>query len=206
MEYIKINTVQNRDQKGKIILNSLSKPHFGNIDLWHATEKIDGTNIRVECDIGYGYEIKGKTDNAELHPDLLKGIRNCFPDYGLINETFSKASKVVLYGEGYGPKVNNGGKYRKDHSFILFDVLIDNKWWLDYSKVKDIAEKLNIDVVPSLGYTTINAAIDFVRSSPQSLIADCIMEGLVLTPEPVMLFNDGTPIKCKVKVKDYKNM
>jgi len=204
MEYIKINTIQNRDVKGKIVLDSVSKPHFNNIKQWHATEKIDGTNIRIDCDIGSGYEIKGKTDNAELHPNLIDGIHNCFPDDGLINEVFLKASKVVLYGEGYGPKVNGGGKYRKDHSFILFDVLIDNKWWLDYSKIKDIAEKLSIDVVPSLGFMTLEEAISFVRTSPKSLIADCMMEGLVLAPEPIMLFNDGTPIKTKVKVRDYK--
>lgn len=204
MEYVKINTVQNRDQKGKIILDSISKPHFENIRVWHATEKIDGTNIRIDCDIGAGYEIKGKTDNADLHPMLIDGIHKCFPDERLIEDVFSKASKVVLYGEGYGPKINGGGKYRKDHSFILFDVLIDNKWWLDYSKVKDIAEKLNIDVVPSFGMMTIYSAVEFVKSEPKSLIADCVIEGLVLTPEPVMLFNNGTPIKTKIKVKDYK--
>jgi hypothetical protein len=78
MEYIKINTVQNRDKKGKIILNSVSKPHFDNIKWWHATEKIDGTNIRVICNIGSGYEIRGKTDNADLHPLVIEGIQNAF--------------------------------------------------------------------------------------------------------------------------------
>jgi len=203
-EYIKINTVQKRDEKSKkIILDTFSKPHFENIKIWRATEKIDGTNIRIDCGVGSGFEIKGKTDNANLHPALIDGIFNLFPDASIFDEVFPTASKVILYGEGYGPKINGGGKYRKDHSFILFDILIDSKWWLDYENIKDVAEKLNIDVVPTLGFMTIDDAISFVQTSPKSLIADCTMEGLVLVPDPVMLFNNGTPIKVKVKVKDY---
>jgi hypothetical protein len=147
---------------------------------------------------------KGKTEDSGLHPLVIQGVRNCFPNEELIDEVFSTASNVILYGEGYGPKVNGGGKYRKDHSFILFDVLINGKWWLDYSKVKDIAEKLSIDVVPSFGMMTTDEAINLVKTSPQSMIANCGIEGLVLTPEPVMLFNNGTPIKTKVKVRDYR--
>lgn len=37
-------------------------------------------------------------------------------------DAFPNATRVVLFGEGYGPKIQGcGGRYRKDVSFAIFD-------------------------------------------------------------------------------------
>ena len=54
MEYPKIQTLFMRDKKGLIIPDSNTRPEFEYLrkDLWECTEKIDGTNMRIEihCD------------------------------------------------------------------------------------------------------------------------------------------------------------
>jgi hypothetical protein len=50
--------------------------------------------------------------------------------------------KAVLYGEGYGAGIQKGGgQYRKVQAFCLFNVLVADKWWLDWSNVGDVAAK-----------------------------------------------------------------
>jgi len=71
-------------------------------------------------------------------------------------------TEVILFGEGYGGKIQNGGAYRSDVSFILFDVLIDNIW-LRRESVEDIAQAFGIDVVPIIGRGTIKEAVDIVK-------------------------------------------
>lgn len=50
MEYQKIQTLFKRDEKNVIIPTELTLPEFGYLKdcKWEATEKIDGTNMRVE--------------------------------------------------------------------------------------------------------------------------------------------------------------
>jgi len=67
---------------------------------------------------------------AQIPATLLDAINN------LINvEKFTSVftgqdlTKVTLYGEGYGSKIQNGGKYRVDNSFVLSDVQVCD-WWL----------------------------------------------------------------------------
>lgn len=39
-----------------------------------------------------------------------------------MSKAFPNASRVVLFGEGYGPKIQAcGSRYRKDVSFAIFD-------------------------------------------------------------------------------------
>ena len=70
---------------------------------------------------------------------------------------------VLLFGEGYGPKIQGGGKYREDQSFVLFDVKVGD-WWLNREAVDDVAEKLDIESVPVIGHGTLQDAIDIVSS------------------------------------------
>ncbi len=105
-EYHKIYSPFIRDEvTNKLKKGEWSRPEFGYIkDLtWYATEKIDGTNIRVMWD-GENVTINGKTDNAQLPTDLIVNIQNLFctiQKRGLFAEKF-KDKKVCFYGEGYG--------------------------------------------------------------------------------------------------------
>jgi hypothetical protein len=128
---------------------------------WIFTEKVDGTNIRIIWD-GHKVEVRGRTDRANLAPDLVKTLMNMFPEE-LMEQTFN-ANPAILFGEGYGPGIQKGGGlYRSDKSFILFDVFIGG-WWLQNHSVEEIAKSLGIDVVPIRFVNTLTEAIRFMAS------------------------------------------
>jgi ATP-dependent RNA circularization protein (DNA/RNA ligase family) len=207
LKYPKINTLWKRDENNKFVIlpGDYSKEEFKAISQWRVTEKIDGTNIRVIWDMATEDNIvfKGRTDKAQIPVFLLDSLKETFT-----KELFEKhfpESQVVLYGEGYGNKIQSvGKKYRKDNGFILFDAWIDG-WWIEQHNVKDIAKKLGIKDVPDLGIMSTEDIIDLVKSKPKSKESseELISEGVVVRSEPLMLFRDGTPIMWKLKVKDY---
>jgi len=167
---------------------------------WIFTEKIDGTNIRIIWD-GYSVEVRGRTDRANLAPDLVKTLFAMFPEE-LMEQTFG-ANPAILFGEGYGPGIQKGGgNYRSDKSFILFDVHIGG-WWLMRNSVEDIAKSLGIDVVPVGASCTLReaikdmAALDFI----DSMVAETPMniEGMVGTPKIPLFNRKGERVIVKLK-------
>ena len=208
MKYPKINTLWKRDEKNKfnIIEGDFSCPEFASICKWHITEKIDGTNIRViwNSQREDSPTFLGRTDEAQIPPFLLDKLKEIFTREKLLKH-FPDSELVVLYGEGYGNKIQSvGKKYRKDNSFIIFDANIGG-WWLEPHNVKDIAIKLNIDYVPELGIRTNKEIISLVKGSFRSSLAEDNLnaEGIVARSHPLMLFRDGSPIMWKLKTKDY---
>ena len=207
MKYPKINTIWKRDEsnKFKIIEGDFSKQEFANIKNWHITEKIDGTNIRVSFE-NNTIRFDGRTDEAQMPAHLYDALQKIFT-ISAMQQAFKEPvpCKVVLYGEGYGAKIQKGGGlYRKDAGFILFDAWIDG-WWLERDSVNDIADKLSIKSVPEFGIMDHESAIRIVQSRPNSLIAEepKVIEGIVARSHPLMLFRDGTPIMWKLKVRDF---
>lgn len=111
-------------------------------------------------------------------------------------------SDVILFGEGYGPKIQNGGTYRDDVSFILFDVQIGDTW-LKRESVEDIAKTFGIDVVPIIFTGNLQQAIDYVKTKPKSTIGIANMEGLVGRPAVEMRDRMGKRVIVKIKVCDF---
>jgi ATP-dependent RNA circularization protein (DNA/RNA ligase family) len=209
MKYPKINSLWKRDPlTKKLIPGEYSCDEFDNIDLWSVDEKIDGTNIRVIYKNGEVY-FGGRTDDAQIPANLFQYLNDTFTSYTMgkafpveIDEDYPN---VTLFGEGYGPKIQSGGgNYRKDVGFILFDVVIGS-WWLIRENVANIAEALDIPMVPSIGIFKKHAIIEFVKSSPKSFCSVTlqVMEGVVCRPYPLMLFRRGDPIVWKLKCKDF---
>lgn len=203
-KYPKIDTLWKRDENNKfrIIEGDCSKDEFNSIREWDITEKVDGTNIRIIYENGT-VTFGGRTDDAQIPAALFKHMQEKFTDE-VMGKLFD--SKTVLYGEGYGARIQKGGGlYRNDVSFVLFDVLI-GEWWLLRESVEDIAFKLGIPRVEVIGTMTTDDAVEYVKSRPNSIIADQpkVMEGIVARSHPPMLFRDGTPIMWKLKVKDYR--
>lgn len=226
-EYHKINAPFKRDMQAKtkpLIMGDWALPEFGYLsdNQWEFTEKVDGTNIRIEFH-NNGLEFKGRTDNADIPSPLLSFLKETFvlerilPNFDLGNSTI-----VTLYGEGYGPKINGGGKYRSDPSFVLFDVKIGD-WWLDRKNVDDIASKLGIDSVPVLGTGTLWEAIHLVKGSNpagkkygvefgywngndglKSAWGDFEAEGIVARPVVPLFDRKGARIITKIKGRDFK--
>jgi len=115
---------------------------------------------------------------------------------------------VVLYGECYGSKINKGGKYRDDPSFVLFDVRV-GRWWLLQPNVVDIAVKLGIDFVPVMGIGTIPEAVEFVKAgffSKWNPTNPFQAEGIVLRPVIFMASRAGGRIITKLKFRDFAHL
>lgn len=220
MKYQKIDTLFLRDEKNIIIPSMFTNPVFEELkDLkWEATEKIDGTNMRVEimpllddnfkC-VDAHIEFKGRTDKAQIPDHLLKKMSELFKKEKLIEifNLYERPANITIFGEGYGMKIQKGGNYIKnDVGFILFDVRVES-WWLRREDLEKIANQLNIPIVPIIGYMTIEVACDYVKKGFKSTIAenkDYDAEGLVLKTRNDLLFRNGSRIITKIKTVDFR--
>ena len=208
-EYHKIETVFNRSTDGDKRLiwgdyRNETVEYLAN-NIWQFTEKIDGTNIRIHWD-GHNVEIGGRTDRAQIPKHLMDYLSATFltPEVEELFEQTYGEKDVMLFGEGYGAKIQNGGDYRSDVSFILFDVLIGDNWQ-SRELVETTAKMFGIDVVPIVLEGTIGDGIDYVMQHNNSTIGNAIMEGVVGRPKVEMKDRLGNRIIVKIKWKDFKN-
>lgn len=205
-EYHKIDTLFERDKSTFVVDPAQIKyAVLRTISEWDVTEKIDGTNIRVmlsaEGEVSFG----GRSNNAQIPGDLLKYLVRTFQQQNMKEVLWRDGPvSVVLYGEGYGPGIQKGGGlYRKDKAFILFDVLVDGKWWLERAAIEDIAGKLGIDAVPYLGRMTLDQVVEAVRVPFPSKIGTAIAEGVVARPIETLFDRRGERVIIKLKTKDF---
>lgn len=215
MEYQKINTLFKRDANNIIIPSQYTVPEFEYLkyNKFECTEKIDGTNIRIELtssDNGINMAFKGRTDKTQIPQHLLLKLEQLFNKENLMDifdltDTTSNCN-ITIYGEGYGGKIQNGSNYIKNNvDFILFDIKIGN-WWLDRKSCEQIAKSLNIKIVPLIGYMTIPEAIEYVKKGFKSTIAEnenYEAEGLVLKTPYGLKFRNGERIILKIKTIDF---
>lgn len=209
-EYTHIDTIWKRDDKGKIIVGDFSCQEFEYLadNQWTGTEKVDGANIRVIFDQraedpNRAIEFKGKTDNAQIPPFLIKKLGDIFyPQLPLFREKFPEG--VTLYGEGYGARIQKGGgNYLRDGvDFVLFDVKI-NFWWLKREGIEDTATSLGIKCVPLEFAGTLEEATFYTKTGFNSNWGEFQAEGLVLKPKIDMFNRKGERIIAKIKHKDF---
>ena len=207
-EYPKIETIFNRDTEGtkKLIFGTYRDEtvKYLRFNDWQFTEKIDGTNISVEWD-GHAVSFHGRTERAQIPKHLLEYLEKTFlttEAEELFEQTYGDKN-VILYGEGYGAKIQNGGNYRSDVSFILFDVLIGDNWQ-EREWVEKIAKMFGIDVVPVVFVGTLEEGIDYVMEHHPSTIGTAMMEGVVGRPMVEMRDRLGKRIIVKIKWEDFK--
>lgn len=217
MEYCKINTLFKRDGRNVIIPDEFTEDVFEVLEncLWECTEKIDGTNMRVELtkdDWGWTMVFGGRTDKANIPGQLLERMHSIFDgvNWDYIFPDVTPGTAITVYGEGYGRKIQGcGSRYIPDNvDFILFDVRIGGMW-LKRDACKDIAMKIGVNIVPLMGFMTIPEAIDMVRTGFSSTIADdstLPAEGLVLKAPCGMLDRQGRRIITKIKTKDFRDL
>lgn len=202
-KYHKIQSVFKRDPATKnkrFVMWDYSTPELEYLahNQWHGTEKIDGTNIRIYKDGTIG----GKTDNAQIHSGLyahLEVLRDRLAASELPDST-------ILYGEGYGAKIQSGGCYIPDgQSFALFDVKIQGSYQ-PRDSVLDIAIKLDLPVCPKLGCMTL---VEWVHLIELGDFRDSLLhpgaknEGVVLRPMTELRDRCGDRIITKLKFKDF---
>lgn len=210
-EYHKIQTVYLRDpatQMRTLLEGQWALPEFEYLarNEWQFTEKIDGTNIRIIWD-GTSVRFGGRTDDAQTPTFLLQRLQDLFPSEKF-RTVFPDWSQAILYGEGFGAKIQKGGgNYIKDGcDFILFDVQILGQGgdiWLERPNVEDVASKAGLRVVPLVGRGTLLDAIEKVRGGFESMFGAFPAEGLVMRPAIELTNRRGQRIISKVKHKDF---
>ena len=207
--YHKIQTVFKRDPETKfktLLENEYSLPEFEYLkkNKWIFTEKVDGTNIRIMFQDGK-ITFGGKTDRAQIPNQLVNRLNEkILPLLDKFIEIFNDA-EVCLYGEGYGAKIQKGGgNYRVDQDFVLFDIKIGH-WWLKREDIEDIANKLNLDIVPIIGSGSLEELVEYVKTGFNSKWGEFMAEGIVARPENELLARNGNRIITKLKHKDFKN-
>lgn len=213
-KYEKIETIFSRDMNGtkKLMPGVFRDPtvkFLSKLD-WVWTEKIDGTNIRVYWD-GHTVTFGGRTDNAQIPADLINYLNDTFvtTDAEEMFEQLFGEKEVILFGEGYGRKIQKvGSKYLPNSvGFILFDVLIGENYQ-EREWVEQTAMAFNIPVVPIVGHGSLEHAVDYVKSHPNSVIANQLveMEGLVCRPAVELKDRRGDRIIVKIKWEDIKEL
>ena len=207
IEYTKIPNIFKRETfgKNKLIEGEYSSPELEYLSksMWGFEEKIDGTNIRV-CWDGYRVEFRGRTDRAQIPAHLMAKLVELFggeTKEELFEQTFGK-TEVILFGEGFGEKIQKGGGLYGPVNFRLFDVYI-NGFWLDRGNVYDIAEKFGIDHAPVLFTGTLEEGVEFIKKHPKSELRDAEMEGIVGRPLVQMFSRTGQRIMVKIKCRDF---
>ena len=209
MKYHKIQTVfkRNPETMYKTLLEGeWSLPEFAYLanNEWEFTEKVDGTNIRIIYTrniFNNSVEFRGRTDRAQIPPFLIETLKNLFP---IVKFDQNFEHDVVLYGEGYGNKIQKtGSNYRKDNSFVLFDIMINGSF-LPRQSVEGIAKALEIEVVPVIGKGTLYAMVEMARSGFNSQWGNFTAEGIVARPTTELCSKNGGRIITKIKCRDFQ--
>lgn len=208
-EYNKIETIYERDVNGskKLIegkFRNETVEYLANNE-WLFTEKIDGTNIRIHWD-GHKVTFGGRTERSSIPSHLVNKLNELFLNdetEQLFEQKFGE-TEVILFGEGYGTKIQAcGNDYRSDVGFILFDVLIGGNYQSRES-VEDIAKAFALEIVPIVLRGTIQEAVDFIKTNPNSTIGTAKMEGVVGRPKLELRDRYGHRLIVKIKYKDFE--
>ena len=216
MKYPKIQTLYDRDENFKVDTSRLRLPEFSLIKEWVITEKIDGTNIRIFLTLDGTVEIRGRQAKSQVPVFLLSYLREVFTP-NVVRDALIPAGEIqvheyILYGEGYGNKIQNAGRqYRLDDvSFRLFDVRVGGLW-LNWDNVENIAWKLGICTAPvigNIGYLP-RSKTDLLGTVCESIVARedsgnvCLPEGIVARTEPLLLMRNGRRLMWKLKYRDW---
>lgn len=210
-EYHKIETLFQRDMEGtKKLIEGVFRDEAVSFLAdcnWLWTEKVDGTNVRVHWD-GHKVEFGGRTDKAQIPAPLVNKLNEYFggETNAQVFEQMFAEKEVILFGEGYGAKIQSGGDYTDGQSvdFILFDVMIDGMY-LKRGNVEEIANAFGIKVVPIVHEGKILTAVEFVKSHPMSTLGNHRheMEGVVGRPEVELKDRRGNRLIVKIKYRDF---
>lgn len=202
-EYHKIQSVFKRNPQfnnKRFTMWDWTMPEFEYLkdNLWSGSEKIDGTNCRLSKD----GQIGGRTDNAQLHTGLIQHLKEVSDRL----QSSPLPDNIVLYGEGYGAKIQSGGQYLPDRQgFVLFDVMIAGNYQ-PRSSVEDIASKLDIPIVPILSTKSLTNWVDAISNGAfmeSALHPGAKNEGVVLRPLTELQTRTGNRVITKLKFKDF---
>ncbi len=210
-EYQKIPTLYKFDQINHVYLEEIADEEVKYLRSlpWLASEKYDGTNIRVYFD-GHKVFYYGRTDKADLPPKVKEVLDKYFADSEVTFEQNFQNQEVILFMECYGGLVQ-ASKARhwynnQDESLMGFDVMVNNS----YLKRQDIKPIFDLFGIPSIKQTILSSldeAIKIVRekTDEQDQRKDTsYFEGLVLVPTANLYTHGLRRIIVKVKCDTFR--
>lgn len=166
------------------------------------TEKCDGTNQRTGLVEGQwmagSHDLRRKPPEPQpAPPSPTREIRvslywfpiseHCpFADKTkqLLTEFANQrnAKSVILFGEVFGPKVQDFNYGRKQIDFVAFDLAVDGKY-LDFDEFKSVCDKYGIPTVPVLYRGPIDVGVIRKLADENSAIGgERYREGVVVKP------------------------
>ena len=151
-------------------------------------------------------DFAGRTDRAIIPSELNERLIDLFgnSDSEQLFEQLFGEREVILFGEGYGRKIQSvGSRYIPNGvNFILFDLLINDNYQPRES-VERCAKAFGVPAVPVVGIGTLEDAVKFVEERHCSTLGDLDMEGVVCRPKHELKDRCGNRIIVKIKVKDF---
>lgn len=227
--YHKIETLLVRDPENMSrVTEELKDPRVDSFKSWIPTQKLDGTNIRIQlphetfqgCRTVY---FGGRSDRAQLPPALVQHLEDTFrhkyPSRAneakdAVRATFAESpdAPICLYGEGVGPGIQkNGGAYGDHPHFVLFDVKVGDGMtgWLDDDAVTGIAERLGIPRAPLYAHHSIWTLEELIAQTkigwPDRHGNKPEAEGIVARPLGGPFYDRrGKRVIIKLKTKDFR--
>ena len=163
--------------------------------MWRFYEKLDGMNIRVIYDENGEKEVRGRTDRAVLPGNMAEVCLRATESV--------KARNLIIYGEGYGGKVQKGYKYSPTFKFAAFDVLDteEGRWW-DQKQVKE----LPVPHAPLMHIGDLWSGAAWVVRGVESTFGPFLAEGFVARPDcDGLRMYGGNLIRAKLKHRDLLN-
>ena len=194
---------------------------------WFTTEKIHGANFSILYD-GKKFEYAGKNGIYDedrkfynYRNDLafvLPKIENLFLDIKQDNkikrckqndDNFS----IQVYGEYCGPKIQKGVQYGK-RDFIVFDIKINDTFFIDFDYLLELCNYYSINTVPILCTGDFDTCLAYPNDENSKIldIADNMYEGTVIRPNKSIYFgttriiikNKNAKFSEKIKIKKPK--
>ena len=214
-EYQKIPTLYKFDSNTKRFTNEIAEETVDYLKncAWLASEKIDGTNIRVYYD-GHRVSWSGRTDKSSLPKEIEQLLQDTFGDSEIIFEQVFGEKEVLLFMECYGGKVQ-GGLYGGKERLIGFDVMVNNVY-LDKRVIAPIFERFGVPTVRFVEVVNLEhiiARVKYMAKIPtEYYISECCenqttpIEGFVCVPACRLFDNRGKRIIVKIKVCDMKKL
>lgn len=189
-----------------LIMGDYACEEFGLINRWHVEEKIDGMNVRIIVH-KENMVIAGRGDDSVVPNKLRQHITDLMtPERIQSLQVLIGNDQFTLFGEGYGPSIQNGGNYRDDQGFILFDCMSTR--WSTREELAQIATLLNCPTPHQFGMMTEEEIVALIQSKPLSLssVRPHPMEGVICRSNPLMISNyTATPLMFKLKCKDMRS-
>lgn len=205
--YPKIQSPFKRGEKG-VFTDEWAHPAFEYLaDVpWCATEKVDGMNMRLYITDRIGFAVGGRTNDSQVPAQLQLHMA----ELGARLYESGELAGLTLYGEGFGPKIQSGGKYRDDQAFIMFDARTNLGRWLERGELEAMAARHSIPLVVELEFRKLGYWVSELRAAAfdgsfrSALNPAAEAEGVVLRPAVELQDGHGNRIITKLKLKDFR--